>query len=74
MPTTLEQLELEVLRLPPGARSHLLDRLIDRLDDGKAIDAAWESEAARRDAEGEDGTSQSIDGKEVVARLRAQIR
>ena len=74
MPTTLESLELEVLRLPPGDRSHLLDRLIDSLDDGKAIDAVWEREAARRDAEIEDGTSEPVDGKEALARLRAQIR
>lgn len=74
MPTTLEQLELEVLRLPPGDRSHLLDRLIDSLDDSAAVDAAWEREAARRDAEVEDGTSAPIDGKEVVARLRSQIQ
>ena len=74
MPTTLEALELEVLRLPPGDRSHLLDRLIDSLDDSKAIDAVWEREAARRDAEIEDGTSEPVDGKEALARLRAQIR
>ena len=74
MPTTLEQLELEVLRLPPGDRSRLLDRLIDSLDDSKAIDAVWEREAARRDAEIEDGGSEPVDGKEAVARLRAQIR
>ena len=74
MPTTLEQLELEVLRLPPGDRSRLLDRLIDSLDDSKAIDAVWEREAARRDAEIEDGASEPVDGKEAVARLRAQIR
>ena len=74
MPTTLEQLELEVLRLSPGDRSRLLDRLIDSLDDSKAIDAVWEREAARRDAEIEDGTSAPVDGKEAVTRLRALIR
>jgi len=74
MPTSLETLELEVLRLPPADRSRLLDRLIDSLDDGKALDAAWDSEAARRDAEIDAGTSVPVDAKDVVARLRAKIR
>ncbi len=74
MPTTLEELEREVLRLPPGDRSRLLDRLIDSLDDAEVVDAAWEREAARRDAEIESGASEAVDGKEAVARLRAQVR
>ena len=74
MNATLEALEVEVLRLPLEDRSRLLDRLIESLDDEKALDEAWDKEAARRDAEIEDGTSVPVDGKEVVARLRAQIR
>jgi hypothetical protein len=74
MTTTLEALEIEVLRLAPEDRSRLLDRLIESLDNEQALDEAWDKEAARRDAEIEDGTSVPVDGKEVVARLRAQIR
>ncbi|MES2226166.1 MAG: addiction module protein [Pseudomonadota bacterium] len=75
MPTTLKALETEVLGLPPADRSHLLDRLIDSLDDDdETADEVWDREAARRDAEIENGTSIPVDGKEVVARLKAQIR
>ncbi len=74
MTTTLEALQVEVLRLSPEERSRLLDRLIESLDDEQALDEAWDKEAARRDAEIEDGTSVPVDGKEVVARLKAQIR
>lgn len=74
MSITLEALEIEVLRLPPEERSRLLDRLIASLDDEGATDEAWDAEAARRDAEIEDGTSAPLDGREVVARLKAQIR
>ena len=74
MSTTLEVLEVEVLRLPAEDRSRLLDRLIESLDDQKTLDEAWDKEAARRDAEIENGTSVPVDGKEVVARLRTQIR
>lgn len=74
MTTTLETLEVEVLRLPLQDRARLLDRLIDSLDDEKAMDAAWDAEAARRDAEIESGASVPVDGPNVVARLRAQAQ
>ena len=72
--TTLEILEAEVLRLSAADRSRLLDRLIASLDADKEFDEAWDRDAARRDAEIEDGTSIAVPGKEVVERLRAQIR
>ena len=72
--TTLEILEAEVLRLSAADRSRLLDRLIASLDADKELDKAWDREAARRDAEIEDGTSIAVPGKEAVERLRAQIR
>jgi hypothetical protein len=74
MSTTLDALEVEVLRLAPADRSHLLDRLIESLDEDTALDQAWDQEAARRDAEIESGGSVPRDGKEVLARLRAQVR
>ncbi len=74
MSTTVEALEAEVLRLPPAERSRLLDRLIASLDNDTSIADAWDKEAARRDAEIENGTSVPVDGAEVVARLRAEIR
>ncbi len=72
MPTTLEALEAEVLRLSPAERSQLLDRVVASLDVDTALDAAWDSEAARRDAEIESGASVAIPGRDVLARLRAQ--
>lgn len=74
MTTTLETLEVEVLRLPLEDRARLLDRLIDSLDDEKAMDAAWDAEAARRDAEIVSGASVPVDGRVVVARLKVQAR
>jgi putative addiction module component (TIGR02574 family) len=74
MTIALETLQKEVLRLSPADRSRLLDRLIESLDGEKALDELWDQEAARRDAQIEDGSSAPVDGKEVVARLRAEIR
>lgn len=58
----------------PGDRSRLLDRLIESLDNEKGLDEAWDREAARRDAEIEDGTSVPVDGKEAVARRSYPFR
>ena len=73
MTIELETLQTEVLRLSPADRARLLDRLIESLDGERTLDELWDQEAARRDAEIDDGSSIPVDGKEVVARLRAEI-
>ena len=74
MSTVLEDLKNQVLSLPQEDRSRLLDSIVESLDDEQSRDEVWDQEAARRDLEIENGTSASVDGKEVLARLRAQIR
>lgn len=74
MTIELEALQTEVLRLSPADRARLLDRLIESLDGERTLDELWDKEAARRDAEIEDGSSMPVDGMEVVNRLRAEIR
>ena len=74
MSIALESLRNQVLSLPQEDRARLLDSIIESLDDEKSLDEAWDNEAARRDLEVESGTAVCVDGKEVVARLRAQIR
>ena len=73
MTIELDTLQTEVLRLSPADRARLLDRLIESLDGERTLDELWDQEAARRDAGIEDGSSIPVDGKEVVARLRAEI-
>ncbi len=74
MTMTLDALESEVLNLPAAARSHLMNRLIASLDADPDIQAEWEAEAGRRDAEIASGQAKLIAGEEAVARLRAQLR
>ena len=74
MSIALESLKNQVLGLPQEDRARLLDSIIDSLDDEKSLDRAWDQEAARRDLEVENGTDVCVDGKVVLARLRAQIR
>jgi hypothetical protein len=73
MSIPFEVLEAEVLRLSPAERSHLLDRVVASLDADATLDPAWDDEAARRDAEIENGTSAPILGRDVLARLRAGL-
>ncbi len=74
MTMTLDALESEVLNLPLAARSHLMNRLIATLDVDPGIQAEWEAEAERRDAEIASGQARFIPGEEATARLRAQLR
>ena len=73
MSTSLEVLEAEVLQLAAADRSHLLERLIASLDSDPELDAAWEREADRREAELESGSVLPVPGHEAVARLRAKL-
>lgn len=74
MTMPIEVLEAEVLSLPPGQRSHLLDRLLASLDPDTGWEQEWAQEADRREAEIAAGKSSWLPGEEVVARLRAQLK
>jgi len=74
MAIPLDTLEAEVLKLPAGARSHLLDRLIASLGTDAEIDEAWALEAERRDAEVDEGKVTTVQGAELLHRLRAELR
>ena len=73
MPMQLDVLEAEVLNLSPIDRSHLLDRLVASLESDSDIAGVWALEAERRDAEIEAGLVEPVPGKQVLARLGAQL-
>ena len=73
MPTHIEVLEAEVLRLSIAERSRLLERLIASLDADPAIEEAWVAAAVRREAEIGDGSVAAVPGDEAVARLRVRL-
>ena len=74
MYTTLETLEAEVLKLPPGDRSHLLERLIASLDTDPEVEEAWVREADRREAELDSGAVNAVSGEQMMDRLHARLR
>ena len=73
MPTLLEALEAEVLKLAPSERSHLLERLIISLDEDAEVEEAWTREADRREAEIDSRVVDAIPGDEMMERLRARL-
>ena len=73
MAKPVEDLQAEVLSLPPAERSLLLERLIVSLDADPEIQRAWVQEAQRRDTEIESGAVAPVPGEEALARIRASL-
>jgi putative addiction module component (TIGR02574 family) len=69
----LEQLEAEVLKLPPGVRAHLAERLISSLDEDSEIEQAWELEAERRYQQYLAGEMRTIPAVDALAEIRAEL-
>jgi putative addiction module component (TIGR02574 family) len=73
MPTTLEALQAEVLRLSPKDRARLLDRLIASLDVDSEAEAGWDALAEQREQEIDSGAVQPVPLELVMARLEARF-
>jgi hypothetical protein len=74
MSRPIEALAEEVLQLPTEERSKLLDRVVASLDADRERDEAWDALAARRDAEIESGQEAAVPGRDVLVRLRAELK
>lgn len=73
MNAKLEALESEALKLSAVDRTHLLERLIVSLDLDPEVEAAWEHEAGRREAELASGSATEVSGQEALSRLRSRL-
>ena len=74
MENQLEVLASAALKLAPGERAALAQRLLASLDDDAEIDDAWAAEIERRIAEVESGAVQAIPIAEALARVRAALK
>ena len=74
MEKPVEVLEAELLQLPKADRIRVLDRVVASLDADATRDAAWDSIAARRDAEANRDPSVLLQLDDVLAGLRAEIQ
>jgi putative addiction module component (TIGR02574 family) len=70
------KLEAKALKLPPGQRARLAERLISSLDAVADADseALWVHEAERRLEELESGAIDSISAERVVEKARSSLR
>ena len=73
METELEKLEAEALKLPPGERAALAQRLLASLEEDVEIEEAWAAEVERRNAEIENGAVPLLPGPETLAKLKAEF-
>lgn len=74
METQLERLEHEALKLPPGERAALAQRLLASLDVDADIEEAWAAEVERRIADVESGAVQVIPMAEALAQVRSSLK
>jgi len=74
MPSQLEIVETEALKLSVEERARLADRLLASLSEDAEIDEAWAREVERRIAEIESGRAQLVPAAEAIARARAALK
>jgi putative addiction module component (TIGR02574 family) len=71
MSSVLDNWKAQLDRLSPSDRAELAHYLLSSLDDGdEDVEAAWDSEAARRVDEIQSGTASGRDADEFLAELR----
>ncbi|HEU4511121.1 MAG TPA: addiction module protein [Pyrinomonadaceae bacterium] len=72
---TIEQVEIEALKLDPKARAELAEKLLKSLDDlsQDEIERLWAEEASRRDAELDAGAASMRDAEDVFREARNRI-
>jgi hypothetical protein len=73
MPSNLDVLQAEVLRLAPADRARLLDRLLASLDVDADVEAAWDRLADQREQEIGSGAVEAVPLEVAVARLEARF-
>jgi putative addiction module component (TIGR02574 family) len=74
MEAEIDKLEAEALKLAPGERAALAQRLLASLEEDTEIEKAWADEIERRIAEVESGAVQVIPIEEALARVRASLK
>ena len=73
MNNTLEALEAEALKLAPGDRSHLAERLLASLDEDEEVEAAWDALADEREAEIGATSVEAVPFDAAIARLEGRF-
>ena len=70
---TVDQIELEALKLPAPQRARLAERLISSLDDESEIEKEWLVEVRRRDAELDSSEVEGIPLEDALSSVRGKF-
>jgi putative addiction module component (TIGR02574 family) len=73
MPTPIEIVEAEAMKLTPRERADLADKLWVSAHSAEEVDAAWEAEIARRIQQIDSGEVECIPWETVMAEMRAKF-
>ena len=63
---SIEELEIEAMRLPPEERERLAEKLLSSVDPGLAFEEEWAKETDRRVGEIQDGSVEPVPGDDVL--------
>ncbi|HUD24619.1 MAG TPA: addiction module protein [Burkholderiaceae bacterium] len=74
MPTQVEVLHAEAMKLTPEERAHLADRLLASLSEDAEVEQAWAVEVERRIAEVEAGRAQVVPASDAISRARTALK
>lgn len=72
MPSELEVIEAQALKLAAEERARLADRLIASLFEDKEIEEAWAAEVERRVEEIESGRAKLVPAADAIARAASK--
>ena len=71
---SIQEIEAQALRLPPGERARLAQHLIASLDEADEVEQAWADEAGRRAAALAPGQTSTVPAADVLADARRALR
>lgn len=70
---SIEELEVEAMKLPPEERERLAEKLLSSVDAGLAYEAEWAEETDRRVEETRNGSVEPVPGDEVFRRALERL-
>jgi putative addiction module component (TIGR02574 family) len=73
MPSPIEFLEAEAMKLTPNERAELADKLWLSVCSKEEVDAAWDAEVARRIQQIDSGEVECVPWETVMTELRAKL-
>ncbi|MBT9456633.1 MAG: addiction module protein [Burkholderiaceae bacterium] len=73
MPTALDSVTADAMKLSPEDRAELIERLTDPVLPNPPLHPDWQAEIARRVAEMDAGVTQFIPADQAMAELHAHI-